>query len=123
MSDLLLSPSPVNLVYHVENPVRQDWTAVMTAIANELGHPPSCFVEFEEWARLVGEKTSANHQHGTDVLMDFLLKEFQRMSAGGLVLDTTRAREVSTTLGNANGVSVKTIAKYVRAWKTSGLIL
>ncbi|KAK7701628.1 putative secondary metabolism biosynthetic enzyme [Diaporthe eres] len=123
MSELLLSPAPVNLVYHVENPVRQDWTAVMTTIANELGHPSSCFVGFEEWARLVGEETSVNHDSGTGVLMDFLLKEFQPMSAGGVVLDNARAREVSTTLGNADGVSVETIAKYVTAWKRSGLLL
>ncbi|KAG6354789.1 hypothetical protein INS49_003870 [Diaporthe citri] len=123
MADLLLSPNPVNLAYHVENPVRQDWTAVMTAIANELGHPASCLVEFEEWTRLVGQKTSANRDFGTEALMDFLLKDFQRMSAGGIVLDTSRAREVSTTLRNADAVSVETIAKYVKAWKTSGLLL
>ncbi|KAI7777793.1 hypothetical protein LA080_003070 [Diaporthe eres] len=110
MSDLLFSPIPVSLTCHVENPVRKDWTAVMTAIANELGHPSSCSVEFEEWTRLVSEETSANHDSGTDVLMDFLLKEFQRMSAGGVVLDTARAREVSTTLRNADGVSAETIA-------------
>lgn len=54
----------------------------MTAIANELGHPPSCLVEFEESAQLVAAETSAKHDFGTDALMDFLLKEFQRMSAG-----------------------------------------
>lgn len=95
----------------------------MTAIANELGHPSSCSVEFEEWTRLVSEETSANHDSGTDVLMDFLLKEFQRISAGGVVLDTARARGDSTTLRNADGVSAEIIAKYVKAWKKSGLLL
>lgn len=123
MSDLLLSPSPGNLTYHVENPVRQDWTAVMTAIAKELGHPPSCLVEFEEWKRLVNQKTSADRDLGTGTLMDFLLKEFQHMSTGGIVLDTSRAQEVSTTLRDADGVSMETVDKYVKAWKESGLLL
>lgn len=123
MSDLLLSPNPVRLAYHVENPVRQDWTAVMTEIANELGHPPSCFIEFEEWKRLVNQKTSADRDLGTDALMDFLVKEFQHMSTGGIVLDTSKAREVSTTLRDAGGVSMETIAEYVKAWKKCGLLL
>lgn len=123
MSDLLLSPGPVSLTYHVENPTRQDWTDVMTAIANELGHPPSCLVEFEEWTRLVGRKTSAERDAGTDILLDFLEKDFQHMAAGGIVLDTSRARAVSTTLQNVGGISVENTAKYVKAWKESGLVL
>lgn len=89
MADLLLSPSPTNLTYHVENPIRQDWTAVMTTIAKELGHPPSCFVEFEERMRLVGQKTSADCDSGTGILMDFLERDFQHVSSGGIVLDAS----------------------------------
>lgn len=123
MADLLLSPDSVNLTYHLENPVRQDWTTVMAAIANELGHSPSCFVEFEEWTRLVGGKTSANGDLGRSVLMDFLEKDFQHMSAGGIILDTSRAQRASASLRNASGVSVKTIGKYVKSWKEYGLLL
>lgn len=123
MSDLLLSPDSVSLNYHLENPVRQDWTTVMAAIANELGHPPSCFVEFEEWTRLIDRKTSADGEFGSGVLIDFLVKDFQHMSAGGIVLDTSRARESSTSLKNAGAVSMETIAEYVKAWKKSGLLL
>lgn len=122
MSDLLLSPDSINLTYHLENPVRQDWTTVMAAIAEELGHPPSCFVEFEEWTRLVDRKASADGDLGRDVLVDFLVKDFQHMSAGGIVLDTSRARESSATLRTAGSVSVETIAKYVRSWKKFGLL-
>lgn len=123
MADLLLSPSPTNLTYHVENPIRQDWTAVMTTIAKELGHPSSCFVEFEEWMRLVGQKTSADCDSGTRTLMEFLAKDFQHMSSGGIVLDTSKTRQVSATLRNADSVSVGIIAKYVESWKGSKLLL
>lgn len=121
MADLLFSPSSLDLTYHLENPNRQDWTTVMTTIARELGHPPSSFVEFDEWARLVGQKTSAECDSGTGVLMDFLVKDFQHMSGGGIVLDTSKARQVSATLRNADSISVETIATYVKAWKNFGL--
>lgn len=123
MSDLLLSPDSVSLTYHLENPFRQDWKTVMTVIANELGHPPSCFVEFEEWTRLVGQKTSADGDMGNGILMDFLVKDFQHMSAGGIILDTSGAQEASANLRNASGVSMETIGKYVKSWKKYGLLL
>lgn len=123
MADLLLSPSPINLTYHVENPNRQDWVAVMSTIAKELGHPPSCFVEFEEWVRLVGQKTSADRDSGTEILMAFLAKDFQHMSGGGIILDTSKARQVSAILRSTDSVSVETITKYVKAWEKFGLFL
>lgn len=123
MADMLFSTSPMNLTYHIENPVRQDWTAVMTTIAKELGRPPSCLVEFEEWTRLVGQKTSADCGSGTGILMDFLAQDFRHMSGGGIVLDTSKARQVSATLRNADSVSAETITKYVESWKEYNLLL
>lgn len=123
MADLMLSPSPIDLTYHVENPNRQDCMAVMTTIAKELGHPTSCFVEFDEWAKLLSHKTSTDCDSGTSVLMDFLVKDFRHMSGGGIVLDTSKARQVSAILRNVDGVSVETIATYVKAWKKFGMFL
>lgn len=123
MTDLLLSSSPISLTYHLENPTRQDWTTVMTVIAKELGYPPSCLLEFEEWARLMGQKIPQDRDVGSDILMEFLVKDFQQMSAGGIVLDTSKTQQVSATLRNAGGVSGETIVKYVQAWKDSGLLL
>lgn len=121
MAELLFSPRDLDLTYHLENPNRQDWTAIMTTIARELGHPLSSFVEFDEWARLVSQKTSAESDSGTETLMDFLVKDFRHMSGGGVVLDTSKARQVSGILKNVDSVSVETIAKYVKAWKKLGL--
>lgn len=95
----------------------------MATIAKELGHPPSCFVEFEEWVRLVGKKTPTDGDSGAEILIDFLVKDFQHISGGRIVLDTSKTRQVSTILRNAESVSVETIATYVKAWKKFGLFL
>ncbi|KAK2608172.1 hypothetical protein N8I77_006797 [Diaporthe amygdali] len=123
MVELLFSSGPMKLAYHVENPIRQDWMAVMSEIAKELGHKPSCFVEFEEWTRLINQRGSTDNDSDSGLLTDFLGKEFQHMSDGDIVLDTSRARKVSKILRNAQSVSSQTIAKYVQAWREVGLLL
>lgn len=123
MVELLFSSGPMKLVYHMENPVRQDWMAVMSEIAKKLGHKPSCFVEFEKWTRLVNQRGSTDNDSVSGLLTDFLGKEFQHMSDGDIVLDTSRARKVSKILRNAQSVSSQTIAKYIQAWREVGLLL
>ncbi|KAL1851969.1 putative NRPS-like protein biosynthetic cluster [Diaporthe australafricana] len=123
MSDLLLSSEPMDVIYHMENPVRQDWATVMNQIAEELGHQVSCFIEFKEWTRLVRRSSSTGRDSGIEMLMDFLEKEFQHMSDSSIVLDTWKTRRVSKTLRDTTSVPVDTITKYTGAWKKAGLIL
>lgn len=123
MSDLLLSSDPMDLIYHMENPVRQDWATVMNQVAKELGHRVPYFVELEEWTSLVRQSSSAGRDSGIEMLMHFLENEFQHMSDGSIVLDIRKTRRVSKSLRDVRSISVETITKYIGAWKRAGLIL
>ncbi|KAK3369719.1 hypothetical protein B0T24DRAFT_532261 [Lasiosphaeria ovina] len=125
MSEILLSPSPVDLIYHVENPVRQDWHGVMSTIAGELDlELPSALVSLDEWVARAEAGTGSHGQRpadgSSDMLIDFFKHDFERMATGGVVLDTSKARRVSETLRRANSVEPALVARYVQEWKRCG---
>jgi hypothetical protein len=55
-------------------------------------------------------------------MADFLEKNFERMSCGGLMLDTQKAREHSATMAAEGPVSEEVVARYVDAWKRMGYL-
>lgn len=125
ISDILLSPRPIDLIYHVENPLRQDWYTVMSTIAEELGFPSSsALINFDEW--VVKAEGSALVRTSGDssvaMLMDFFKHDFERMASGGVILDTFKARQVSLALGNAEIVEREEILNYVRDWRRCGFL-
>ena len=115
-SEILLLPRPIQLIYHVENPVRQDWKTVMGMIATELGQPSS-LVDFDEWLELARRHLSTNHSSSVGLLMDFFQNHFQHMAAGGVILDTSDAQKISSTLKTTTEVSLGTVTKYAIVWK------
>ncbi|GAB1316616.1 hypothetical protein MFIFM68171_06826 [Madurella fahalii] len=125
ISEILLSPEPIGLMYHVENPLRQDWYTAMSTIAEELGFPSSALVDFDEWVAKAEGSAQPQESGGESVsmLMDFFKHDFERMASGGVILDTSKARQVSPTLRDADIVEREEIAKYVREWRRSGFLV
>lgn len=124
ISEILLSPEPIGLIYHVENPLRQDWYTAMSTIAEELGFSSSALVSFDEWVAKAEASAllRGSRDDSVAMLMDFFKHDFQRMASGGVVLDTTKARQVSPTLRDADIVEREEIAKYVQDWRRSGFL-
>ncbi|KAI0541768.1 hypothetical protein GGR58DRAFT_456119, partial [Xylaria digitata] len=119
ISDIIQSPSPLELVYHVENPVRQDWPSMLSDIASELGCANDSFIMFDQWCKQVAGQSTVPEE---ELLMDFFADDFQHMACGGVLLDTSTARQASETLRKATTISKELLQKYIHGWKKSGLL-
>ncbi|KAI5241808.1 polyketide synthase [Aureobasidium subglaciale] len=117
LSELTTSP---HAIYNIDNPIRQQWTDMIPVLATALGIPQANIIPFEDWVSLVREsekdgKTAAVNP--ASMLLEFLEDNFLRMSCGGLLLGTERAREHSETLRNVGPVSEEVARRFVQAWK------
>jgi hypothetical protein len=117
VSDVLLGCGKRDLVYHLENPVRQPWVDVCSVIERRLSLPSSQRLPFTEWLRRV----MAAEENPLE-LVDFLENNFLIVSTGGLVLDTARTRKVSRHLRSTNAIEIVTIELYLEFWKSVGLL-
>ncbi|KAI0868188.1 putative polyketide synthase [Hypoxylon argillaceum] len=133
LADLLATDKPYP-VYHIDNPIRQPWPATLAALVDAMGinsNTPGCegvVVPLDEWIRRVKERTrevGAREHEGDNpaiLLVDFLEDNFVRMSCGGLLLDTARAREHSRTLAGCGPVGEDLVRLYVRSWREMGFL-
>ena len=100
--------------------------AVLADVLN-ISQGASGIVPFDEWLRRVRDwpHTEDNASDGKNpayVLVDFLEDHFVRMSCGGLLLGTRKAREHSETLACVGPVDAQAIKLYVRSWKDMGFL-
>ncbi|KAI1804327.1 hypothetical protein F4811DRAFT_552992 [Daldinia bambusicola] len=113
-------------IYHVENPVRQQWKEMTSILANALHIPQEGIVSFAEWVQRVREHPRRVEgpagENPAFLLIDFLDDNFFRMSCGGLLLDTTKAREHSITLANTGPVDEHVTRKFIQSWKNMGFL-
>ena len=117
ISDVLLGCGKRDLVYHLENPIRQPWADVCSVIERHLSLPSSRRLPFTEW---LGRVVAA--EENPPELIDFLENYFLLVSTGGLVLDTARTRKVSRNLRSTNAIEIGTIELYLEFWKSVGLL-
>ncbi|KAJ5170455.1 acylglycerophosphoethanolamine acyltransferase [Penicillium coprophilum] len=115
--DILTTLQPTNLVYHVENPVRQPWKALLTVLARQLNLSSLVTIPLDLWLRKVESQNNLLSE-----LEDFLRGEFLRLAGGRLILDTTQARKVSYTLRTCNGVTPDLVCKYIEVWQKEGFL-
>jgi acyl transferase domain-containing protein/thioester reductase-like protein/acyl carrier protein/SAM-dependent methyltransferase len=113
-------------IYHIDNPIRQAWKEMIPLLAEALGIPSADAIPFDDWVQRV-----KNHQCQVEgpegenpaiLLIDFLDANFLRMSCGGLLLETKKAREHSRTLANVGPVSDKVAKLFVESWKQTGFL-
>ena len=118
VSEVLFSSSVASTpVIHLENPVRQSWTHILTTFSSRLGLPstPQDRIPFTEWLKLV-EMHGRPEENPSVKILPFLREEFLRMATGQVVLDTTEAREVSRTLAGCGEVGDEVLVKYADYW-------
>ena len=126
--EITTQPDEVQLhpIYHIENPVRQPWAEALSVLAGAL-EISSAALPFEEWVRRVrdwprqGDNTAAG-ANPAYLLVDFLEEHFLRMSCGGLLLGTAKAREHSPSLAKMGPVSDELIRLFVRSWREAGFL-
>lgn len=118
--DLLLDEDIPAEIYHVDNPLGQEWASVVDVLGNELG---VIKVPFKDWIERV-------RQHGNSkanpagVMVDWLEKNFERMSCQG-PLDTRVARKHSRRLREmekGGEVGAEQVRKFVCSWKERGFL-
>ncbi|TGJ84467.1 hypothetical protein E0Z10_g4327 [Xylaria hypoxylon] len=125
--DILLQPNDIRLhpIYHIENPVRQPWDHMIATLARALNI--TAVLPFDEWVRRVRQwpikaDNVADGANPAYLLADFLDDNFTRMSCGGLLMSTVKAREHSPTLARVGPVSEDTARLFVSKWRDAGFL-
>ncbi|KAA6412420.1 MAG: NRPS-like enzyme [Lasallia pustulata] len=120
VSELLLDTNCLELVYHMENPVRQSWRDTLEVLGARLNLSDADYIPFSKWL----EKVCASTDDGNPAknLAEFFANDFERMSGGSLILSTEKARKVSSTLRMMAVVSKQTTEAYIDRWKTAGFL-
>ncbi|KAK2591233.1 hypothetical protein QQS21_011075 [Conoideocrella luteorostrata] len=110
-------------IYHIENPVGQSWSDMVSMFTEELKIPKVNIVPFSEWIRRVRRSPlDKDVENPARRLTDFFEKHFERMSCNGVVLDTTKARAHSPTLAAQGPVPLEVARRYIRSWKATGFL-
>ena len=110
------------MVYHIENPVRQPWGALLGYLSAHLGLP---IIPYKEWlsrmethaASVTGSPNPARN------LKEFFETDFLHMSCGSVVMSTTRTTSVSAALRSAKPVSPGTLLLYMEQWRRAGFLV
>ncbi|KAJ6014708.1 hypothetical protein N7540_009299 [Penicillium herquei] len=110
-------------VYHIDNPIGQLWKTMSPVLADALDIPPQAIIPFKNWISRVRQSPMLlETENPAARLVDFLDDHFERMSCGGLVLDTSKAQEHSQTMATAGPVSSEVAQLYVASWKKMGYL-
>ncbi|KAL3493895.1 hypothetical protein BJX62DRAFT_248702 [Aspergillus germanicus] len=117
ISEIVLSSTPLSLIHHLENPIRQSWHDLLQILSVELDIPQS--IPMSEWLDRVWDTPIDNP---AKKLYDFFADDFVRMACGEVVMGTDCARGVSGTLREMDVVSQETVRGYVRYWKGVGFL-
>ncbi len=118
LADLALVENTPHPIYHIDNPIRQPWRKMIPVLADALDIPRVNAIPFKEWVQRVRDSPSlVSEDNPAAKLIDFLDDNFVRMSCGGLLLDTSKAREHSRTLSAVGPVNDDIVRKFVQSWK------
>ncbi|KAI9661817.1 MAG: Type I Iterative PKS [Bathelium mastoideum] len=122
VAELHDAPTPYP-VYHIDNPVGQPWKQMNPVLAAALDIPPDRIVPFHDWVNMVRRSPlPAETDNPAARLIDFLDDHFERMSCGGLILDTAKAKEHSGTMAAMGPVEAEVARRYVTSWKKMGFL-
>ncbi|KAL9112778.1 MAG: hypothetical protein Q9227_003081 [Pyrenula ochraceoflavens] len=125
LSELVLDNQHVQpqAIYHIDNPRQQPWSEMVATLADALDVPSTNIIPFADWVNKVKcSPLSSETDNPAAKLIDFLADHFQRMSCGGLILDTSKACENSKTLAAMGPISAETARRYVKAWEDMGFL-
>ncbi|KAL6801245.1 hypothetical protein GGI42DRAFT_41393 [Trichoderma sp. SZMC 28013] len=109
-------------VYHIDNPVGQLWEDMSPVLMTALDIPPQNVIPFADWIMRVRRSPLSGDENPAARIIDFLDGHFERMSCGGIILDTQKAKEHSTTMAVQGLVSDDIARAYVASWKAMGFL-
>ncbi|KIL93105.1 hypothetical protein FAVG1_03082 [Fusarium avenaceum] len=118
LTDLVLSNTTPYPIYHIDNPVGQQWRDVNNILSEVLRIPNK--VPFKEWLDLV--RKAPQQDNPAALLADFLEETYLRMACGKLVLDVKHTLEHSKSLAAVGPVSENVVRKYIHIWKEIGFL-
>lgn len=110
------------LIYHIDDPVGRPWEEISSVLTEALDIPAGQSMPFKEWLDKVARSSKPEIENPAGRLVDFLEQNFERLSCGGLVLDTTKAQEHSAVMRALAPVSAEVARGYIRAWKEVGFL-
>ena len=110
-------------IYHIDDPIGRPWEDISSVLADALGIPTSQFMPFKEWLGAVTQSSKPETENPARRLVGFLEQHFERLSCGGLVLDTTKTQEHSAAMRALAPVSAEVARDYIRAWKKTGFLV
>ncbi|EPS34779.1 hypothetical protein PDE_09743 [Penicillium oxalicum 114-2] len=87
LSEILFHGEPLRLVYNLENPTRQSWEHAVALLSRELQIPASSIVPLDQWLDHVASAPGPENPAAN--VIDFLKRDFSKMSCGSVVLDTS----------------------------------
>ncbi|KAI9376431.1 hypothetical protein BJX61DRAFT_538808 [Aspergillus egyptiacus] len=116
MAELLLDQGIPEEIYHIDNPVGQDWASVVNVLAEEV---KAVLVPFKDWLQRVRQVENSPQEIPAGVMADWLEGNFERMSCRG-PLDTRVARKHSKTLREMERdgeIGEEMVRTFVRRWR------
>ncbi|KAL4792591.1 putative NRPS-like enzyme [Aspergillus venezuelensis] len=123
LAEVIFSPQPLDLVYHLENPIRQPWSEVLDILASELDVNKHDLRPMAEWVKEVRQRPiGKDNSNPAAAIADFFGQEFEWMSGGGVVLSTETSRRHSPVLRRVGPVSQEIVRRYLDYWRGVGLI-
>ena len=118
LADLLLSDRTPHPIYHIDNPVGQQWSEMNTILADAMNI--TAIIPFPEWVERV--RAAPQRDNPASMLLDFLDSNYLRMSCGRLVLDVSKTLEHSKTLCAVGPVSEEVVKRYIQVWRDIGFL-
>lgn len=122
--DLLFTENPYP-IYHIENPTTQPWQEMLPILADALGIPRDNRLPLKDWVSRVREfpeDPMDNEKNPATALVGFFEKDFERMSVGGLLLDTTKSREHSPSLRAVKPITPDLVRKFISYWRSISFV-
>lgn len=116
-------------IYNIDNPMRTPWREMTAVLAGALGLDLlEAVIPFEEWVRRVRDYGSqagdgaGSTKNPAYLLIDFIESHFERISCGGLLLETRHAQEHSPTMRSIEPFSHDMTRNFIQDWKKSGFL-
>jgi acyl transferase domain-containing protein/thioester reductase-like protein/acyl carrier protein len=117
-------------IYNIDNPGRTPWRDMMTVLADALRLDPSkAIISWADWVQRVREhglrvsSDVGSAENPAFLLIDFLEANFERISCGGLLLETCHTREHSSTMRGVKPFSHELARLFVQKWRDMGFIV
>ena len=105
-------------VYHIDNPVGQPWKAMSPVLAAALDIALDRIIPFSTWIKRVRRSPLLpDMENPAARLVDFLEYHFERMSCGGLILDTQKVKQHSDIMVKEGPVGAEVAQFFVASWK------